>query len=76
MTPAQKYIASLYEQAVDACLDTNQVRRYLLDRGVLRTPGQVAWELEHEFGFIGYADSHQPAPAMSQAAYDRAVGHA
>lgn len=73
MTPAQRYLASLYERCVDTDMDTEQVRRYLLDRGIRKTPGQVAWELEHEFSFYGYADSHPPKPVMSVEDYDKMV---
>jgi hypothetical protein len=65
LTASQKYLVSLYEQAVDASLDLDEMRRYLLAKGVVKTPGMVAWELEHVAGFYGYAASHQPKPQPS-----------
>lgn len=50
-TAAQRYVARLYEEAVDADMDVDEVRRHLLEHGVVRTPGQVAWELEHVYEF-------------------------
>jgi hypothetical protein len=73
LTASQKYLAGLYEQAVDADLDTDQIRRYLLGKGVVKTPGQVAYELEHIYGFLGYANSHPPKPVISAAEWDRTV---
>lgn len=64
LTAQQKYLAGLYEQCIDADMDTNEIRRYLLEKGVVRTPGTVAWELEHVFCFTGYADSHPPKPVI------------
>lgn len=71
LTAAQKYLASLYESCIDADMDTDEIRRYLLANGVVRTPGQVAWELEHVFCFTRYADNHPPKPVMSAAEWDR-----
>lgn len=71
LTAAQKYICGLYEQAIGLDLDVDEIRRYLLKKGVVRTPGTVAWELEHEFCFTGYADSHPPKPVMSVQQWDR-----
>lgn len=76
MTPATRYIASLYEQAVDADMDIDEVRKYLLTQGVLRTPGQIAYELEHVYEFHQYVATHQPKPVISVRDYDRAIGHA
>jgi hypothetical protein len=71
LTAAQKYLASLYERCIDADMDTDEIRRYLLAKGVVRTPGQVAWELEHVFAFTGYADNHIPKPVISVQQWDR-----
>jgi hypothetical protein len=71
LTAAQKYLATLYEHCVDANMDTDEIRRYLLAKGVVRTPGQVAWELEHVFCFTRYADNYPPKPVMSSAEWDR-----
>ena len=73
LTAAQRYVARLYEEAVDADLDVDEVRRYLLERGVVRTPGQVAYELEHIYCFAGYVDSHPAIPMMSVRDYDRPI---
>ncbi|MFS2017386.1 hypothetical protein ACEN88_12510 [Massilia sp. CT11-108] len=73
MTPATRYIASLYEQAVDADMDIDEVRKYLFTQGVLRTPGMVAYELENTYGFIGYANKHPAKPTMDVRAYDKAI---
>jgi hypothetical protein len=72
LSAAQQYICGLYEQAIGLDLDTDQIRRYLLKKGVVKTPGTVAWELEHLFGFTGYADSHQPKPQPSMREWLRA----
>lgn len=73
LTPAQRYVGMLYERAVDLGLDVDAVRRYLLEHGVVRTPGQVAYELEHIFCFYGYATSHQPRPEATVAELDKAI---
>jgi len=73
LTTAQKYIASRYEEAVDLRLDVGAVRRYLLARGIKRTPDAVVFDLEHRYGFYGYASNH-PAPAEPDLdAIDRAI---
>jgi hypothetical protein len=76
MTPAQRYIASLYEQAVDADMDVDEVRNYLRSQGVLRTPGMVAYELENTYGFHRYVATHQPKPVVSVRDFDKAVERA
>lgn len=68
LTPAQRYIASLYEGAVDLGLDVEAIRVRLAARGVLKTPAQVRYDLDHVFGFWGYAESH-PAPARPSQVY-------
>ena len=75
LSATDKYLASLYEQAVDADLDTDEIRRHLLNKGVVKTPGQVAWELEYIHAFTGYAASHPPKPVQSVRAWDIAAGH-
>lgn len=62
LTTAQNYLATLYENAVDASLDIDAMRLYLLEQGVRRTPAQLVDELENTFGFLGYASRHV-APA-------------
>lgn len=61
MTPAENFIATKYEEAVDQQLDVEALRLYLLSHGIKRTPAQVVWELEEVFSFTGYA-SRNPAP--------------
>lgn len=73
LTAAQQFLASVYEEAVDQGLDVDAMRRYLLERGIKRTPLQVEDELQNTFGFYGYAASHPPRPVMSVKAWDRAV---
>lgn len=70
MTPAARYIASKYEKAVDLGLDLEAMRRYLLERGIKRTPAAVVYDLDERYGFHGYAASH-PAPVVNVEAYDR-----
>lgn len=62
LTPAQTYLCRLYETCVDADMDVEAVRLYLLDQGIRKTPAMIVDDLEHTFGFLGYAESH-PAPA-------------
>lgn len=62
LTPAQTYLCRLYETCVDADMDVEAVRLYLLDQGIRKTPAMIVDDLEHTFGFLGYAASH-PAPA-------------
>jgi len=61
-TPAETYVATQYEAAVDQQLDIEALRLFLLEHGIKRTPAQVAWELEEKYGFLGYV-SRNPAPA-------------
>lgn len=61
MTPAQIYVATHYEAAVDLGLDLDALRLHLLSRGIKRTPAQVLHELDEVYGFHGYA-SRNPAP--------------
>lgn len=62
MTPAERYVATRYEEAVAQQLDVEAIRLFLLSEGIPRTPGQVVYDLDERFGFYGYAASH-PAPA-------------
>lgn len=70
MTPAVRYVASRYEEAVDLGLDVGAVRRYLLAHGIKHTPAQVVHQLDNVLCFAGYAASH-PAPLVNVKAYDR-----
>jgi len=73
MTPAARYIASKYEKAVDLGLDLEAMRRYLLDRGIKRTPAAVVFDLDERYGFHGYAASHPAPPVMTLAAIDKSI---
>jgi hypothetical protein len=73
LTAAQKFLASLYEEAVDRGLDVDEMRKYLLYRGVKRAPLQLQSELENVCGFYGYLAAHPPKPIMSAAEWDRTV---
>lgn len=73
LTSAQQYLMKLYRKAVDADMDVEQVRKFLLSRGVLRTPGQVAYDLTSVYGFTDYVTSHQPKATMSVATWDKAA---
>lgn len=61
MTPAQKFIASKYEQGVDAQLDVDSLRGFLLTQGIKPTPAQILNDLESVYGFHEYSSRH-PAP--------------
>lgn len=70
MTPAARYIASKYEKAVDLGLDLEAMRRYLLDRGIKRTPAAVVFDLDERYRFHGYAASHPAPPFQTYAEVD------
>jgi hypothetical protein len=72
LTAAQKYACGLYEQVIGRDMDVEEIRRYLLSKGIVRTPGTVKYELEHVFSFTGYAASHPPTPQPSMAEWLRA----
>jgi hypothetical protein len=76
LTTSQKYVGLLYERCVDQGLDVDEVRKYLLEHGVVRTPGQVAYELQHVYEFHGYVDAYPAKPRMSVRDWDRAIGPA
>ena len=70
LTAAQKYVAGLYEQAVDAGLDLNEMMKYLFDRGIKRTPYRLEYELETVFSFFGYVASHPLKPIVGGREWD------
>ena len=70
LTPAQTYVASLYERCIDSEMDVDAIRLYLLERGIKRSPAMVAHELEEVFCFPGYAASHMPVPAVTVTQWD------
>ena len=67
LTTTQSYLCTLYERCVDEDMDVEAIRLYLLDEGIRKTPAMIVDDLEHTFGFLGYAESH-PAPAKPDAA--------
>lgn len=67
------YLATRYEQAVDAGLDVAAIHRHLLHLGIARTPREVVHDLEHVYQFYGYAASHPAPPPPDVAAADRAI---
>ncbi len=73
MNAAQKYLARLYEDAVDRGLDVEAIRHRLAARGIPRTPAMVRDDLDNVFCFAGYYASHQPAPALSAKEFDAAI---
>lgn len=73
MTSAFRYLATLYEHAVDRGLDTEAIRLHLAAHGVLRSPAMVVHDLDNLYGFHGYAATHAPAPAQSLQAFDKAI---
>jgi hypothetical protein len=73
MTPADKYIASRYECAVDSGMDVAQIRAYLLAHGIRRTQAQVVDDLDNAYGFFRYAERHPAPPTDDVAAFDDLV---
>lgn len=73
MNAASRYIASLYESAIDRGLDTEAIRLYLAARGVLRSPAMVVHDLDHVYSFHHYAATHAPTQALSVQAFDKAI---
>lgn len=70
LTAAEKFVAAKYEAGVDAQLDLDAMRRFLLAHGIKRTPAAVVFDLDERYGFHGYAASH-PASLVDVRAYDR-----
>jgi hypothetical protein len=73
MTAAEQYVASRYEEGVDAGLDLDALRRYLLSHGIKRTPSMVVHELDETYGFHGYASSHPTPPRPNVAELDKMI---
>jgi hypothetical protein len=71
MNAASRYLARLYESAVDSGLDLGAIRLYLASRGIARSPGQLLYDLDHNYAFHGYAASHPAPTALSLAQIDR-----
>jgi len=67
------YLATQYEQAVDAGMDVAAIHRHLQHLGIARTPREVLHDLDNVYQFHGYAASH-PAPLpLDVAALDKAI---
>jgi len=73
MTPADRYIASLYESAIGLRLNLDEVRAYLLAHGVKRTPAAVVHDLDEVYAFAGYASSHMAPVHVSTAQLDKII---
>ncbi|MGK5077374.1 hypothetical protein [Janthinobacterium sp. HLX7-2] len=74
MTPAARYIAGIYESAVDRQLNVEAIRLHLAECGIRRSPAQVAHDLTHTYGFHGYADSYPAPPVKTMAELDAELG--
>jgi hypothetical protein len=57
------YLGGLYEHCVDRSMNVVETQNYLASKGAGRPLLQVKHELDHVFGFHGYAASH-PAPPL------------
>jgi hypothetical protein len=68
-----RYIAGLYESAVDSGLDVQAIRLFLAEHGVRRTPAQIVYDLDTVFEFTDYADTHPAPPPDNLTAIDAAV---
>lgn len=75
MNAASRYLAGLYEQAIDRGLNVEALRLHLASRGIARSPAMIRHELDHVFEFAGYADSHPAPAAMSLTQIDRTFGY-
>lgn len=71
MTPAEKFTATKYEEAVDLGLDVEAIRQFLLAHSIKRTPAQVTHDLDETYGFYQYASSHPAPPPLDVEAFDR-----
>lgn len=67
------YLATQFEQAVDAGLDVHAMRLHLASRGIVRSPAQLQHDLDHTYAFAGYWASHPAPPPPDVAAYDLAL---
>ena len=74
MNAASKYIARLYESAVDSGLDLSAIRLHLAAHGITRSPAMIAPDLDHTYAFHGDSASHPAPPEVSRAEFDRQIG--
>lgn len=70
LTAAEKFVAAKYEAGVDAQLDLDAMRRFLLTHGIKRSPAAVVFDLDERYGFYGYAASHPAPPFQTYAEID------
>ena len=74
MNAASKYIARLYEQAVDRSLDVSAIRLHLASHGIAKSPAMIAHDLDNTYAFHGYSASHPAPPELSRAEFDHQIG--
>lgn len=67
------YLATQYENAVDAGLDVAAIHAHILHLGITRSPLEVVHDLDNVYQFHGYAASHPAPPPLDVAAYDLAL---
>lgn len=75
MNATHRYINGLYESCVDRGLHLEAIRLELASRGIARSRAQVAHDLDHTYGFSGYAACHPAPEALSLAQIDRQIGN-
>ena len=75
MNAASRYIARLYESAIDSGLDLSAIRLNLASHGIARSPAMIRHDLDHTYSFTGYAASHPAPPEVSRAEFDRQIGN-
>lgn len=75
MNAHHRYIAGLYESAIDRGLHLEAIRLELASRDIARSRAQAGHDLDHTYSFHGYCAIH-PAPlALSLAQIDRQIGY-
>lgn len=75
MNAAHRYIASLYESAVDRGLHLEAIRLELASRGIARSPAQVRHDLDSVYCFGDYSERHPAPESPSLAQIDRQFGY-
>lgn len=74
MNAASRYIAGLYESAVDRGLHLEAIRLELASRGIPRSAAQVRHDLDSVYCFHGYSDTHPPAEVIPASQWDAQIG--
>lgn len=72
-TAGHAYLATQYEQAIDAGMDVEAIRRHLKHLGIVRSPAQLRHDLDVTYAFAGYWASHPAPPPPDIAAADLAI---